>query len=311
MRLWRAIGVRQADAEKLEADAVTTGGDLAQLGVPRDVVEAVRDWHTSNWFSVAGAEAQRVHHEIGTRPGDPLADLLYAFFFARVSAEISARLGEEGLIEEVSAPAWGVFQKPSGQEDEQTHSIEPQAFMDDLVVPVAGPALELTARLARTAEICCEVCAEHGLELNFAEGKSEAIAAFRGPGRKQAIAQLTALPRVAGGRFVPQVGLRGGQQLRVVEAYRHLGTVAGARRHVRGGGGDQMRWIPRGAASHAQEGARRRPPRGQDEEPGRSGSLRRQALPRRRLLGRAGASGSAQAPRRTRGTLPGHRGPRA
>ena len=50
------------------------------LPLPQDLKATVREWLRLAWFSVEGSPLFFVH-TIGVKPGDPLADVLFAFVF--------------------------------------------------------------------------------------------------------------------------------------------------------------------------------------------------------------------------------------
>ena len=51
-----------------------------QLPIPQDLKTAVREWLRLAWFTVEGSPHFFVHN-IGVKPGDPSADVLFAFVF--------------------------------------------------------------------------------------------------------------------------------------------------------------------------------------------------------------------------------------
>ena len=52
------------------------------------------DWHQTNWFTVQGAAL----HFTGVRPGDPTADVMFAFAFARFQRKLVEPLRKKGLF---------------------------------------------------------------------------------------------------------------------------------------------------------------------------------------------------------------------
>ena len=71
-----------------------------------------------------------------------------------------------------------------------------------------------------------ETAREHGLQLNMASNKTEAVVDFRGKGRQQVLEDLTLEFLVVDGQWTPTVHVADGVLLRLVSTYRHLGTQA-------------------------------------------------------------------------------------
>ncbi len=103
--------------------------------------------------------------------------------------------------------------------------LRPPTYMDDLVLTLSAdqpPAL-LAKTMQATAALVA-VMARHGLVVNFKAGNTECLLYLAGCGAAAARARLwEALPLVDG---VPVLGLAGGQGLRVVASYKHLGITA-------------------------------------------------------------------------------------
>ena len=92
-----------------------------------DVAAMLADWHQTNWFTVQGAE-KRALHLTGDRPGDPTADVMFAFAFARFHRKLVDRLGKKCLLPAILLH--GGQLDASADESEEIH-IEPPAYMDD------------------------------------------------------------------------------------------------------------------------------------------------------------------------------------
>ena len=70
------------------------------LPLPQDLKAVVREWLRLAWFSVEGSPLFFVHN-IGVKPGDPSADVLFAFVFFCVHARLKEELRDEGLLENI------------------------------------------------------------------------------------------------------------------------------------------------------------------------------------------------------------------
>ena len=98
-------------------------------------------------------------------------------------------------------------------------------------MPVVSDAA-LLPRVALATQVAIETAREHGMQLNMASNKTEAVVDFRGK-RKQQVLEDTAVEiPVVDGQWNPTVKVADGVLLRLVSTHRHLGTQAshGARR---------------------------------------------------------------------------------
>ena len=83
-------------------------------------------------------------------------------------------------------------------------------------------------------QVAIETAREHGLQLNMASNKTEAVVEFRGKGRQQVLEDLPVEFPVVDGQWTPTVKVADGVLFTLVSTYRHLGTQAsrGARRDL-------------------------------------------------------------------------------
>ena len=166
----------------------------------------------------------------GVRPGDPTADVMFVFAFARFHRKLVDRLGKKGLLPAILLH--GGQLDASADESEEIH-IEPPAHMDDFFLPVVSDtAADLLPRVALAKQVAIETAREHGLQLNMSSNKTEAVVDFRGKGRQQVLEDSALEFPVVDGQWTPTVKVADGVLLRLVSTYRHLGTQAshGARR---------------------------------------------------------------------------------
>ena len=80
--------------------------------------------------------------------------------------------------------------------------------------------------MALATQVAIETAREHGLQLNMASNKTEAVVDFRGKGRQQVLEDLALEFPVVDGQWTPTVHVADGVLLRLVSTYRHLGTQA-------------------------------------------------------------------------------------
>ena len=121
------LGWTESERHRFEATLQGRQHETALLGMAPDVAAMLADWHQTNWFTLQGAE-KRALHFTGVRPGDPTADVMSAFAFARFHRKLVDRLGKKGLLPTILLH--GGQLDASADESEEIH-MEPPAYMDD------------------------------------------------------------------------------------------------------------------------------------------------------------------------------------
>ena len=111
------------------------------------------------------------------------------------------RLRKKGLLPAILLQ--GGQLDASADQSEEIH-IEPSAYMDDFSLPViSDTAAELLPRVALATQVTMETAREHGLQLNMASNKMEAVVDFRGKGRQQVLEDLSRESPVVDGQWTP------------------------------------------------------------------------------------------------------------
>ena len=179
-------------------------GDSLMQGVPPHVRRVVASWFDSSCFVLRGLP-QAFQSRAGTRPGDAMADILFAFVLRDAMVEISTTLEAAGLLE---SPATAPLQHPT--------------WVDDVCLPVfSRTACGLTNRLSAVCAVMHDAYLRRGLAPNYSRGKTEAVIVWAGKG--STAAKQGVLKQGHQVRVVPQ--LDDPFALSVVPRYVHLGTV--------------------------------------------------------------------------------------
>jgi hypothetical protein len=153
---------------------------FGHLPLPNDLVEVVREWQRLAWFSVQDSDLRFVHN-IGVKPGDPAADVLFAFAFYCFHTKLLKTLEEHDLTESVTAN--GITISPSAHPPSLVPVGAPP-YMDDLFIPVSSDnPLALLERVVRVADVLDAVATEFGFTIQYGAGKTEAIIVLRGRGK--------------------------------------------------------------------------------------------------------------------------------
>ena len=156
-----------------------------EVGVPEHLSELAADVHTATWFSIPGTEGV-TETILGTKPGDPLGDLLYNLLMLRVLRALHYELDKEGIAVKVgynSAESW--LLRSEANRHDKTESLHDVSYMDDeaMFMEDTDPR-QLVFKVQKAAEIIYAVFRLHGLRLNFGTGKTEALVFLRGRGSK-------------------------------------------------------------------------------------------------------------------------------
>ena len=220
----RTLGLDDVMIEYVRVLVEERSDIFTEYGADAAWLRFARDWHVGSHFRVQNGDEWVVPDD-GTRPGDPLADLVFATAFLRFQELLIARLGEAGLAVELELDAATIF-APGGPNT--TVEASPPTYMDDMAVLLRAPcAALLVETVVRAMVIVQGVATQFGLVLNLGAGKTEGILRFCGAGSAEA-------RRACFGKSDPSDGSIGlldlpcGATLRVVQRYKHLGVMAGA-----------------------------------------------------------------------------------
>ena len=171
----------------LAADIAAGRCRFEELKLPTDLLAAIREWLRLPWFMVQGCPDYLVHN-IGVKPGDPAADVLFAFVFHCFHALLLTRLREAGLAEFVLQRGRGII--PDATPPVQCPLGAPP-FMYDLCTPLSDDCpVKLLERVTEVARALDSTAAEFGFMIKSGPGKTEAVFAVRGKGKQAALATL-------------------------------------------------------------------------------------------------------------------------
>ena len=176
-----------------------------------------------SWFSVNNL-ATNFRVMCGTRPGDPLADLIFNLAFSLTLKQLQLDLANLGR--EISLPLAGASIWPRAHEPTTEVTLDAPAFMDDFCVLIFPPAEQILQATTEVVTATAAATSKSGLRLNFASGKSEALLFISGRGARSAKRQLTALDAdTSGPTKIYLLPFAADQCLRIVQTYRHLGVT--------------------------------------------------------------------------------------
>eukprot|EP00438_Fugacium_kawagutii_P015106 Skav214597 [mRNA] locus=scaffold57:529051:531036:+ [translate_table: standard] len=186
--------------------AGATGSDVA--------AGCVRSMLSSTWFAIQDG-SNVMAPKTGSRPGDPLADVLFSFVMSQILDTAMSRIGTTGHLQHSSL----------------ADLVMPHCttWVDDIAVAVFAPAHQVCDRLATVTSHLLDAMTEHGMTLNFAPGKTSAVVHFRGLGSQQSRRHLETMHP----QGLPILSEHHGVHLLpIVPHYKHLGGFITRQGHL-------------------------------------------------------------------------------
>lgn len=186
-------------------------------GVSAHVERLIHDTMSGTFFTVEGISSPVATHK-GTRPGDPIGDLLFNLTMSRILAEMKE------LVLEAEVAQW--FGDPSRCQDFlhpgelPPNGFADVSFVDDCAVAIHADDLQQLQEVAKHVVAAMHVAAHRrGLQLNYDPGKTEMLWQVQGRGSRALKQELMAQGHIL---QWTQYGVK--FALRIVQTYRHLGT---------------------------------------------------------------------------------------
>ena len=196
----------------------TTRQDDATPFLGDHVRKMLQDMFTATFFEMTDVDAKIATHR-GTRPGDPVGDILFNMLFRLILKDVRTDLQQHPEAEWIGAPVGeeGVFNNgpiPST-------AFAEIAFVDDVAYILHSKTPEQTVSLVQNIlSAFKDAAAKRGLRVNFAEGKTEVLVNLVGPGSR---ASRTRLWHTMRGK-VPVVSENETCEVQLVHHYKHLGS---------------------------------------------------------------------------------------
>ena len=162
---------------------------LARARVSPHQIAQIDAMLTATWFQIRANPQTLTHTQSGTRPGDSVADLLYAFLMARFLHDLRSQFQAAQLATnlEVKWIPGGPLQP--GELD--TQYVIQACWVDDLVILLEGESpADLLVRIQRAIAITQDLAVTYGLQLNYGPEKTAVLVALRGPTAQQLWTQI-------------------------------------------------------------------------------------------------------------------------
>ena len=171
-------GAREKLQRHIDAAAASS-----QMGLSAYLEHLLAELHSSTWFTVEQS-GSLTETRLGTRPGSCFADVLFNLLFSKILHEVHAQLEDAGVMTELQwSGSRGLPDPRMETEHCQTALLAETVWADDLAVFIHHPdAVQLIENLQVTCKLLFNGCLEHGLQPNFAKGKTEILTSLRGKG---------------------------------------------------------------------------------------------------------------------------------
>lgn len=125
--------------------------------------DVVHTWH------VLSAHPRITRTRRGTRPGSPLADVIFHVAMLDITIELNEWVANQESFQHILRML-GIH-------------VEAIVWSDDLAIPwLTTQAIDLPAAIERLMQQIHKVFQRRGFDLNMQKGKTTAVVAFRGPG---------------------------------------------------------------------------------------------------------------------------------
>jgi hypothetical protein len=212
-----SIGVNALAANHIVKDVRTNGTVLERWDVDPVVAELVRGLHSMAWFQVEGCQSV-VATATGGRQGCKLGGLIFAICYEQALAMMRAALVAAGIAIQFKFSSGVPFWSPT--DSTACHTADPLVevtFVDDEAI---GIIASTPAALDKAIDVIVDALrtafAAFNLNINWKQGKSEAMLRYRG---RHAAKRLDArrAPRGLG------INIDDGNFLHLVGEYKHLG----------------------------------------------------------------------------------------
>eukprot|EP00435_Cladocopium_sp_Y103_P044445 s918_g12.t1 len=192
--------------------------DYAVEGVHPQIECILKDMFSATHFEMKGMPHVTATTR-GTRPGDPVADVLFNMAFRLVVLDARSRFqaASDAVFVGDPSPADNVVCPPSMP----SQGFAEVSFVDDIAYVLHSPSAADLVTSVQTVASCLHDAVHHrGLRLNYGSGKTEAMVRLVGPGSRKVKVKVW---HELGGSL-PVVTEHSVQQLRLVHSYKHLGS---------------------------------------------------------------------------------------
>ena len=211
----KQLGILPEEWQEIKA---CIAADEATKGLGQQHEGILRDMFSGTHFMMQGLEGKTATMR-GTRPGDPVADVLFNMAFKLVVLDARSKIEH--------STGMSCFGSPKPANDVSVALPVPRrgfaeiTFVDDIAYALhSSSSNDVVSSLQIVCSSLHDAAMNRGLTINYQAGKTEAIVTLAGPGSKQTKNKIW---HAAGGKL-PIVTEHGIQKLQLVHSYKHLGS---------------------------------------------------------------------------------------
>ena len=185
---------------------------------------------TGTWFHLRDQPATLTNTASGTRPGDSMADILYAFMMARFLASVREEFIQQGLHSEF--PINWIPHGSLAPGDIPDQHIVQASWVDDFVLLLrAEDPVILLAKVKTAMGIVQGVAASYALQLNYNRDKTSALMNLRGHQARRLWTQILESDPANPYLEFTSASLTKPGRLAVVPGYVYLGQLQDGKGH--------------------------------------------------------------------------------
>eukprot|EP00435_Cladocopium_sp_Y103_P053648 s1600_g17.t1 len=157
------------------SDLLSQPSALHDACAPAHVQLLLQALHSDTWFQL-GTQTDVVRTEIGSRPGDSFADVVFGFLWAKILKGLETTLVRHGVLEYVADIE---LPDPYANLVQSSHPRIPllgPTWMDDLnIVLTASSNAALVSKTQFALSVLIDTCKQHHMEPNLKKGKTEEV----------------------------------------------------------------------------------------------------------------------------------------
>ena len=161
-------------------------------------IPLIQDWVRLPYFKVRD-DPRCVQTHLGTRPGDPLADILFSLVFYCFEKSLREKLDRLGLVPSYPVASDSLLE-PTVFDSEVP--IPGPAYLDDMAICIKAPCDELLDDVAEVVDITMRTARVYGFQMNLKPGKTEIMMNICGVGASHAVHVLSKCPKADDGVVV-------------------------------------------------------------------------------------------------------------
>ena len=173
------LGLDSADMHDLHR-LLQEPSALAEAQAPAHVQRMLQAFHRDTWFQL-GQQQDLVRTEIGSRPGDSFADVVFGLLWAKLLKKLETKLVHHGILESIPDIE---LPHPFVQGGDMNHPAIPllgPTWMDDLSMLIsASTNSELVSKTQLAISLLLDDCLDFQMEPNLKRGKTEVMFTFKG-----------------------------------------------------------------------------------------------------------------------------------